>query len=109
MENQTIKNIQHNLANSPVRPLYADEIVVVHTLKTGKDDKGKVMKEGHVHLVFIDMTTQRPIEKIVISPITAKGLANALNETMKKLDVDLKNKKVEKPKKVADSDYGYIR
>lgn len=109
MESQTIKNIQHNLTTTSIRPLYADEIVVAHTIKTGRDHKGKAVKEGHVHLVFIDMTTQRPIEKIVISPITGKGLAKALTDSISKLEEELKNKKKEKVEKVKKpaTDYGY--
>jgi len=111
MENQVIKNIQHNLATSFVRPLYADEIVVAHTIKTGKDDNGKIIKEGHLHLVFIDMTTQRPIEKVVISPVTAKGLIKALEDSVEKLDVELKSRKVSKkePEEKKHESASYIR
>jgi hypothetical protein len=112
MENPAIKNIQHNLTTTFVRPLYADEIVVAHTIKTGKDEKGKITREGHIHLVFIDMTTQKPIEKIVISPITAKGLVKALDDSVKKLAEEVKKKKVEKSEKLEKRekrDYDYIR
>lgn len=104
MESQTVRNIQHNVANSPVRPLYADEIVVAHTIKAGKGKGKKVQKEGHLHLVFIDMTTQKPVDKVVISPITARGLYNALGESLNKLEKELKSNKIEKSKKV-ETDY----
>ena len=104
MENQTVRNIQQNLANSPVRPIYADEIVVAQTVKTGKDEKGKVIKEGHVQLVFIDMTTQRPVDKVILSRLTAKGLYKALGDSIVKLEKELKSKKIEKNKKV-ETDY----
>jgi hypothetical protein len=105
MDNQSLRNIQQNIATTPVKTLYADEIVVAHTIKAGKDKKGKVMKEGHLHLVFIDMTTQRPIDKIAISPITAMGLHKALGDTLLKIDKELKNKKLDKRKKTDTSDY----
>ncbi len=104
MDNQAIRNIQQNIAATNVRPLYADEIVVAHTIKAGKNAKGKVMKEGHLHLVFIDMTTQKPVSKIVVSPITAMGLQKALGDSVVKIEKELKSKKFEKSKKV-DTDY----
>jgi len=104
MENQTLRNIQQNLANTALRPVFADEIVVAHTIKGGKTTKGKPMKEAHLHLVFIDMTTQKPVDKIVLSPITAMGLYNALGESLAKIEKEIKNKKTEKAKKV-ETDY----
>jgi len=104
MDNQSLRNIQQNIANSPVRPLYADEVVVAHTIKAGKKDKGKVVKEGHLYLVFIDMTSHKPVDKIVISPITAMGLYKALGESIVKIEKELKSNKVEKTKK-AETDY----
>ena len=104
MDNQTLGNIQQNLATTPIKGLYADEIVVAHTIKAGKNKDGRVMKEGHLHIVFIDMTTQRPIDKVVISPITAMGLYRALGETLVKVEKELKSKKIEKSKKV-ETDY----
>jgi len=104
MENQTLRNIQQNLATTNIRPIYADEVVVAHTIKAGKSANGKVAKEAHLHLVFIDMTTQRPVNKIVLSPITAMGLHKALGDSISRIDKELKGKKVEKGKK-ADTDY----
>jgi transcription antitermination factor NusG len=104
MDSQMIKNIQHNITNTPLRPVYADEIVVAHTIKSsqGKKEK-KVEKEAHLHLVFVDMTTQKPVDKVVISLITAKGLYKALGDTLARLDKELRSNKVGKDEK-ADSD-----
>jgi predicted RNA-binding protein with PIN domain len=104
MESQTVRNIQQNLANSPLRPIYADEIVVAQTVKAGKDTDGKTVKEGHIQVVFIDMTTQKPVNKVILSRLTAKGLHKALGESIQKLDKELKSKKIEKSKKV-ETDY----
>lgn len=105
MESQILRNIQQNIANSPVRPYYADEVVVAHTMKAGKDSKGKVLKDAHIQLVFIDMTTQKPVDKIFISPITAMGLHKALGEAIVKIEKELKSKKLEKAKKTEKTDY----
>lgn len=94
MENLALKNIQQNIAASSIRPVYADEVVVAHTVKAGTDQTKKVSKEGHIHLVFIDMTTQKPVDKVVLSPITARGLLKALTESLVKIDRELKSKKL---------------
>lgn len=104
MDNQAVRNIQQNLATTPVRPIFADEIVVAQTVKAGKDKDGKIVKEGHLHIIFIDMTTQKPIDKIVISPLTARGLYNALGESLVKIEKELKSKKLETSKKT-ETDY----
>jgi hypothetical protein len=94
MENLALKNIQQNIAATSVKPVYADEVVVAHTVKAGMDQAKKISKEGHIHLVFIDMTTQKPVDKVVISPITARGLVKALAESLVKIDKELKSKKL---------------
>ncbi len=104
MDSQTLRNIQQNLATTNIRPVYADEVLVAHTIKAGKNAKGKVSKEAHLHLVFIDMTTQKPVDKVVLSPITAMGLHKALGDSLVKIDKELRSKRVEKGKKV-DTDY----
>lgn len=104
MDNQTLRNIQQNMANSPLRPIYADEIVVAHTIKSGKDKDGQGKKEAHLHLVFVDMTTQRPVDKVVISTITARGLHKALGDSLDKLDEEIKKGKIEKEKRT-ETDY----
>jgi len=97
MDQQAVRAIQQNLASTPLRPLYADEIVIAHTVKAGKNKDGKITKEGHLQIVFI-------VEKIVISPLTARGLYSALGESLQKIEKDLKSKKVESSKKV-ETDY----
>ena len=110
MENQMLRTIQQNITNSFVRPTYADEAVVAHTVKAGKDEKGKIVKEAHLQLVFLDMTTQKPTDKIVISPLTALGLQKALAESLSKINKELKSKrKIEKEKPKKPEIETYIR
>lgn len=108
MDNQVLKNIQQNLVQSNIKPEYADEIMVAHTVKAGKDEKGKIRKEGHMHLIFLDMTTQKPVSKVVISPITARGLVKALSESVQKLEKELNAKGLPKKAHEATST-DYIR
>jgi hypothetical protein len=106
MDSNMIKNIQQNMLQSDIKPLYSDEVLVAHTIKTGKDEKGKLTKEGHLFLIFVDATNQKPIAKIAVSPLTAKGMLKALSESVTKIDKELKSKSL--PKRPRE-DPDYIR
>jgi len=85
-----------------VMPLFADESMVVSRIKS-KIEEGKkaVQKEGLIELIFLDQLSQPPkaISRIVISRTTAEGLHKILGENLEKLGVELKSKKMPKPKK----------
>lgn len=94
-----LKKVQENIAKSDVKQLFADEALVMGTIKAGKTADGKIKKEGSVRIVFVDMTSMQPISKIVVSLSTAKGLVNALSEQLKKMEKDLESKEIIKPEK----------
>jgi hypothetical protein len=84
-----LKRVQENLAKSTIKQLFADEALVMGTVKVGKTKEGQVKKEGSVRIAFVDMTSMQPISKIVITLSTAKGLVNALSNQINKLEEDL--------------------
>ena len=95
-----LKRVQENIAKSSVQQIFADEALVMGTVKMGKTADGKLKKEGTVRLAFVDMTTMQPVAKIVVTVSTAKGLVNALNAQVTKLEKDLESKEV--PKKPSE-------
>ena len=95
-----LKKVQENLAKSDIKQLFADEALVMGTVKVGKTASGKVRKEGNIRIAFVDMTSAQPVAKVVVSVSTARGLVNALNEQLKRLEKDLESKELpKKPKK----------
>jgi hypothetical protein len=84
-----LKRVQENMAKSSIQQLFADEALVLGTVKAGKTKDGKVKKESSVRIAFIDMTSMQPVAKIVITLSTAKGLINALSSQIGKLEQDL--------------------
>lgn len=76
-----------------------------------KDEKGRIEKEGHVRLGFIDMMKGQMIAEVVLSSMTAKALLKILADNLKKLDEELKSKEPPKQVKVATTteEIGYIR
>jgi len=104
MDQNIMKHVQQNILQTNIRPLFADEALVAHTIKTGKDDKGKLTKEGHIFLIFVDATNHKPVDKIALSPLTARALYGALGDALDKLDIELKSKAAPKKAKV-ETDY----
>jgi hypothetical protein len=94
-----LKKVQENIAKSEIQQIFADEAFVMGTVKVGKGSDGKIKKEGTIRIAFIDMTTMQPVSKLVVTLSTARGLINALNAQVVKLEKDLESK--ETPKKTS--------
>jgi len=106
------RRIQIRGAPAIIKPLFADEVMVGITLKASKErnEKGKIEKEGHVKLGFIDTVRGQFVAEVVISPMTAKGLMKILGDNLKKLDEELKSGELPKIAKTAATTeaLGYI-
>jgi len=89
-----------NLAKSKLKPLFADEIALLVKIKAKKKDNGEVEKEGHISIIFIDITKQQPIGEFVISRTTAKDFIINLNQTIINLDKELASKDMPKPPEI---------
>ena len=76
-----------------IKPLFADKVMVATLLQSSKekDENGKIRKEGHVRIGFIDGMTNRVITDVVIGLMTAKDLTKILDDNIKKLDEELKS------------------
>lgn len=104
-----MKGAQENLLKSKLPPIFADEAVIITPVRSTKDKGGKVKKEGHVVVAFIDMTNQNPVSKIVMNITTARNLATALTNSLDRLEKDLKSKAMpEKADPKAESAAKYI-
>ena len=88
---------QVNVDVSKALPLFADEILVASKIKAFKDGK-KVEKEGIIEMIFLDQLSNPPkaISRIVVSRATARGLLKVLDENVKKMEIDLKDKSMPK-------------
>jgi len=108
MDPQVMEKMRENLQASDLAPIFADEVVILRNLKTHKDEKGKLEKEGHVALVFVDMMNQRPIGKFILSLSTASQLQRILAHEVGEIKKDLKRKTMPKEKKTIPESTGYI-
>ena len=89
-----------NLTQSKIKPIFADEVAIALRIKAYKNEKGKVEKEAHFSLIFIDMMKQQPIGEFVINRTTAKAFAQILMQNIVELDRQLANKDMPKPPEV---------
>jgi len=107
------REIQIRSAPAVVRPLFADEVMVGVTVKASKEkgEKGRIEKEGHVRLGFIDVMKGQMIAEVVLSSMTAKALLKILDDNLKKLDEELKSEELPKRVEVraTTEELGYIR
>lgn len=106
-----ISKAQRNLSTSKVPRKFADEVIVLTTVKsrTRKEDK-KVEREGLITLAFVDGITAQPIEVISLLPSTAESLAGTLAKVLTDLRKEMKRKTIKKKKKkVASTSNDYIR
>ena len=104
-----MKQAQQNIMKSRMPPIFADEAVIITPIRAMKDKDGKITKEGHVVVVFVDMTTQQPVSKIAMTTTTAKNLERALTNSIERLEKDLKSKDIPiKPTEVTETSTKYI-
>jgi hypothetical protein len=92
MNPQVMEKMKQNVLTSDIKPVYADEVLIMRNIKTHRNEKGKIEKEGHVALVFIDMMNQRPVGKYILSLSTAAQLQGILAREVKEIKRDLKRK-----------------
>jgi hypothetical protein len=89
-----VKVAAQSLSRSNVKPLFADEVFIGSAIKTRKNEKGELEKEGHFVFNFVDMTTQKLIAKIILEPSTAAGLYEALGKNLKEFNEQMKSKEL---------------
>jgi hypothetical protein len=103
-----MKDCQQNIAKSELKPLFANEVFVATPIKTKKDKKGKLHREGYVELIFIDVVTRKPVSRVVLLPALAKDFVNTLASKMKEYDKMIKSTKVDKKKAKEVAPVNYI-
>ena len=87
MENNNQQAI--NIADGNTIPIFVDDVLVGTILKGNKGKNGKIVKEGYLTLVGIDLVSQKPVSRIVLSKINAETVATRITDSIKKLDEEL--------------------
>ncbi len=79
-----------NLGNVP--PIFAHDVAMSTVTKANKTKKGNVKKESFTELVFIDAVRKAAIARIILPFGTLEALPKMIDENIKKIKADLKDK-----------------
>jgi len=81
-----------------VKPVYADDAVLLNAMKfnVDKDKKNKVTKIPKLEVLFYDRSTRTVVSRVVFDVLTAKALGKILLADADKLLKDMKTDKIPK-------------
>ena len=65
-----------------IKPVYCDEFRINTIIKVNMDEKDSIRKQGHLDIIFFDNVTKTVVERIVLNPITAQQLAQAITQNV---------------------------
>jgi len=82
------------------RPVFAHDVMISTIYKTSKTKMGKIKKEAHTELLFIDLISKQAVARVVLPSTVLKVLPQLLTDNFKKIKKELKNKEMPKKQKV---------
>lgn len=83
-----------NLGNTV--PIFAHDVAMSTITKARKTKTGKAKKEIHIELVFIDAVRKSAIARIVLPMSVLEELPKTIEDTLKKVKNELKDKEMPK-------------
>ncbi len=90
-----------NLGHVP--PLFAHDVAMSTVTKAKKTKKGNIKKESFTELVFIDALKKMAIARIVLPFDTLEALPKMIEENVKKIKKEMKNKEMPEDSKTETS------
>ena len=97
------EQLNMNIAASKLQPIYADGTALVMRIKSYRNEKGDIEKDGQVEIIFLDMLTQQPVGEYVISKNTARELIDGLAKNLASIEKELASSELPKPPEVKTS------
>lgn len=85
-----------NLGNTV--PIFAHDVAMSTVTKSKETKKGNAKKESYTELVFIDAVRKAAIARIILPMTVLEGLPKMIEENLKKIKKDLRDKKIPKSK-----------
>jgi len=95
-----------NLGNTV--PLFAHDVAMSTITKSKKTKSGKIKKESFTELVFIDAFRKSAIARIILPMGVLEELPKIINDTLKKVKKELKDKEPIKQEKTEIKTTGYL-
>ncbi len=82
------------------RPVFAHDVAISTIYKTHKTKRGKIKKEAHTELLFVDIVSKQAVARIALPSTVLEALPQLLTDNIKKIKKELKNKEMPKKEKV---------
>ncbi len=83
-----------------VRPMFAHDVAISTVYKTNKTKNGKIKKEAHTELLFVDMISKQAVARIVLPFTVLEVLPQLITDNIKRIKKELKNKEIPEKQKV---------
>jgi len=83
-----------------VRPTFAHDVIISTIYKTNKTKKGKIKKEAHIELSFVDIISKQAVARIALPFTVIEALPRLFTDNIKKIKKELKSKEMPKKQKV---------
>jgi len=81
-------------------PMFAHEVALSTVFRAEKTKNGKLKKEACTELIFFDAVKKQSIARIVLPMSTLKALPKLIEDNIKKINLELKDKEPPKKTKV---------
>jgi hypothetical protein len=95
-----------NLGNTV--PLFAHDVALSTVTKSKKTKSGKLKKESFTELVFIDAVRKSAIARIILPMGVLEELPKTINDSLKKIRAELRDKEPLKQPKTEVKTTGYL-
>jgi len=82
------------------RPVFAHDVIISTVYKTNKTKRGKIKKEAHTELSFIDIIGKQAVARVALPFTVLEVLPQLLTDNIKKIKKELKNKEMPKKQKI---------
>ena len=87
-----------NLGNT--KPIFAHDIVISTVYKTNKTKRGKIKKEAHPELLFVDIISKQAVARIALPFTVLEVLPQLFSDNIKKIKKELKSEEMPKKQKI---------
>lgn len=82
------------------RPIFAHDVIISTIYKTNKTKRGKIKKEAHAELLFVDIISKQAVARIALPFTVLEALPQLFTDNIKKIKKELKSKEMPKKPKV---------
>ena len=89
-----------NISLGNIKAVFAHDVAISTIYKTNKTKRGKIKKEAHIELLFIDVISKQAVARVALPFSIFETLPQLFTDNIKKIKKELKSKEMPKKQKV---------